>query len=43
MVALAASLGWLTTISPDGQTYTRQWRLTAAGLQALYQKEHFLT
>lgn len=41
MVALAASLGWLSTITPDGHRYTRVWRLTAAGLQALTQQEFF--
>lgn len=42
-VGLAASLGWLSTIAPDGRSYGPRWRLTAAGLQALSHKEHFLT
>jgi hypothetical protein len=34
-VALAASLGWLSNIAPDGQTYSNKWRITPAGLTAL--------
>lgn len=39
-VALAASLGWLTTIATDGQTYGRRWLITVPGLEALTNKEH---
>lgn len=42
LVAFLASVGWITTIAPDGYTYTRRWRLSPAGLEALAQKEHFL-
>lgn len=38
-VALAASMGWLTTIDPSGRSYGSRWRLTSAGLQALNNKE----
>lgn len=31
-VALAASLGWLSTVHPDGQDYTKFWRITGSGL-----------
>jgi hypothetical protein len=34
-LALAASMGWITTISPDGGSYGGRWRITAAGLTAL--------
>ena len=34
-VALAASLGWISTIAPDGSTHVRSWRLTKEGLMAL--------
>ena len=34
-VAFCASMGWLSTVRPDGQDYDRFWRLTAAGLHAL--------
>lgn len=34
-VALAASLGWLSNIDPSGHQYTKQWRITPAGLTAL--------
>lgn len=35
LVALAASLGWLSTVQPSGQSYGRLWRITAEGLVAL--------
>lgn len=38
-IALAASCGWLSTIDPGGKTYRGQWRLTAAGITALDNKE----
>lgn len=31
-LALAASLGWVSTVHPDGQAFTREWRITASGL-----------
>lgn len=42
-ISLAASLGWLSTIAPGGETYSNRWRLTPAGLQALDHKEHFIS
>jgi hypothetical protein len=38
-VALAASLGWITTVDPNGQAYGRIWRITVAGLTALHNKD----
>lgn len=38
-VALAASLGWITTVDPNGQAYGRVWHITVAGLTALNNKE----
>lgn len=34
-VAFAASMGWLSTISPDGHSYSKLWRITAEGLITL--------
>lgn len=34
-VALAASLGWLSNVAPDGASYSNKWRITASGLTAL--------
>lgn len=34
-IAFAASLGWLSNISPDGMSFSRKWHLTAEGLHAL--------
>lgn len=34
-IAFAASMGWISTITPDGQQHTRAWHLTKEGLQAL--------
>lgn len=34
-VSFAASMGWLSTISPDGKSYSRQWHITKEGLLAL--------
>lgn len=31
-LALAASLGWVSTVHPDGQEFTSAWRITASGL-----------
>jgi hypothetical protein len=38
-VALLASLGWVTTINPNGTEYGSRWLITAAGLIALQNKE----
>ena len=38
-VALAASLGWITSVDPNGQAYSRIWRITVAGLTALNNKD----
>ena len=34
-VALAASLGWISNIKPDGLAYSPCWHLTHAGALAL--------
>ena len=34
-VALLASLGYLSIIAPDGETFDRAWHITVPGLQAL--------
>ncbi len=34
-VAFAASMGWISTIRPDGLSYGRAWYITAAGLHVL--------
>lgn len=34
-VAFAASVGWISVVSPDGLSYGREWRVTAEGLVAL--------
>jgi len=33
--ALAASIGWITNVTPDGLNYTRTWHVTLEGLNAL--------
>jgi len=38
-VAFAASMGWLSTISPTGRAYTRLWHLTAEGEISLRNRE----
>lgn len=38
-VALAASMGLLTTIKPDGSGFTPYWHITASGLTALSYKD----
>lgn len=38
-VAFAASIGWISTISPDGRSYSRRWHVTMEGLVALRTKE----
>lgn len=37
-VALAASIGWISNITPDGQSYSPCWHLTFAGAHALETK-----
>lgn len=39
-VALAASMGFLSTIDLAGDTYSTRWRITAAGLTALQHKDY---
>lgn len=39
-VAMAASMGLISIISPDGSGLHHHWRLTAAGITALAHKEH---
>ncbi len=34
-IAFAASMGWISTITPDGTVHTRSWHLTKEGLVAL--------
>lgn len=34
LIAFAASLGWLSTIQPNGQAFSRLWRITSEGLVA---------
>lgn len=38
-VAMLASLGYISTIAPDGLSYTREWRITAEGFHALRLKD----
>lgn len=38
-VALGASLGWLSNVTPEGDQYTNRWRTTVAGLTVLQNKE----
>lgn len=38
-VALAASCGFISNVSPDGGTYSNRWRITASGLYALQHKD----
>lgn len=33
-VALAASMGWISTVSLDGAGYGRMWNVTAEGVAA---------
>lgn len=41
-VALAASMGWISTVSLDGQGYGRMWNVTAEGTAA-YTHRRMLT
>lgn len=36
---MLASLGYISTIAPDGLSYTREWRITAEGFHALRVKD----
>ena len=38
-VSFAASMGWLSTISPTGATFTRLWHITPEGEITLRHKE----
>lgn len=38
-VAIAASLGWITTITLDGRNFSRSWHVTVSGTLALQHKE----
>lgn len=38
-VALAASMGWISTVSLDGRTYQRVWHITAEGMMVLRGRE----
>lgn len=40
-IALAASLGWVTIIAPDGYSLSRYWHVTHHGLVAYQNKDHF--
>lgn len=42
-IGLLASMGWISTVSPDGRTFGRTWHITAAGVTALENKEHLWT
>lgn len=33
--ALAASMGWLSVVEPDGRSYSRTWKITPEGAFAL--------
>lgn len=39
MVALAASLGWIGIVTPDGGSWSRRWHATAEGLTAMRRPE----
>lgn len=40
-IALAASLGWITTVTADGMGYSRIWNVTEQGLTALHESKHY--
>lgn len=40
-VALAASLGWISNVSSDGQSFLPIWNSTAEGVNALKHKDTF--
>lgn len=35
LIALAASLGWISTVTLDGKKFTNRWNVTAEGVTAL--------
>lgn len=39
VVALAASLGWISTVSLCGRKYGRTWHITAEGVSAFNSRE----
>lgn len=39
--AFAASMGWLTNISPAGRSYSRKWHLTPEGQLALRHRDTY--
>lgn len=40
-IALAASMGWITTIRADGKRHLNCWNSTESGQVALNRKDHF--
>lgn len=40
-VALAASMGWISTVRLDGKRALRRWNVTAEGLTALNHKDTY--
>lgn len=46
-VGLAASLGWISTVTPDGRAYMPRWHITLEGIAAYHTRRetppsHFL-
>ncbi|GJE18778.1 hypothetical protein [Methylobacterium marchantiae] len=39
-VALAASMGWISCVDPDGKGFSRRWRITPEGAFASRNREH---
>lgn len=39
LIALAASLGWISIIAPDGLSLSRSWHVTAEGLSAMRHRD----
>lgn len=40
-IAAAASLGWITSLTPRANTFGRVWLLTPAGTTALFNHAHW--
>lgn len=40
-MAAAASLGWITTLTPRNNTFGRVWLLTPSGTMALFNHDHW--
>lgn len=40
-VAMAASMGWITVIRPDGRRALKFWNITEAGLTAINRKDMY--